>query len=200
MNAPSGQLRLRLSARPLALHWYEYVAVAVFLLAIAGYLPIVVHRTCFKGFGDAMMLVRPSVTADSYLQMWMGHLNGVVSGTPSAPIAAEINFTTYDMTGIALIGLVVWSGHRRFWLAASPQPLVAIAMLTVWRRNGEVAFSWLLTGWSVLMWFGLIAAEVEIFRPFRVVGLVTPATIGLILWGTFRLRQDMLAGYPSSTR
>ncbi len=194
------------------------------------------------------LLVGPSATADLYVQMWSGHLLSIVSYTPNPQIAAEVNFTSYDMTSVgamltriaanglpqsvtlpgwaiasqyfanvAIVMALVWGGHGRFWRLTSGQPplsysalvagavviaalpvmllvsqpnyvafalpLVAIAQVEAWRRDGMVGPSWWLVGWSLLMWLGMIATEVEIVRPLRVIGLVTPATIGLVIWG-----------------
>jgi len=62
-------------------------------------------------------------------------------------------------------------------------PLLAVIQLDVWRRSGRVALLPALFAWSALAWFGMIATEVEVWQPLRVIGLTTPAIVILLGWG-----------------
>jgi hypothetical protein len=67
--------------------------------------------------------------------------------------------------------------------AAFAAPLIAVIQFDAWRRSGRVSVLPTLLAWSVLIWFGMIETEVEIWQPLRVIGLSTPALVILLGWG-----------------
>lgn len=210
-----------------------------------------------------MLCVGPATTFDLYAAMWNDHLRGILSGVPSAAVAAEITFTSYDMLSVgamlarlavnglpetaalpgwanaaqlaadlAFVGALVGIGHRRFWRwgRAQPQlpyalliagatvcaalpvmlsvsqpnyvalaaPLVAIAQVESWRRCGQVAPSLGLVAWSALAWIGMVTTETPIWHPLQVLGLTTPALIGLVGWGLYCLARQPLQDIAAS--
>ncbi|NVN87486.1 MAG: DUF2029 domain-containing protein [Rhodopseudomonas sp.] len=68
-------------------------------------------------------------------------------------------------------------------------PLLAVIQLDAWRRSGRVALLPALFAWSAMAWFGMIATEVEVWQPLRVIGLTTPAIVILLGWGLACLRR-----------
>jgi hypothetical protein len=71
--------------------------------------------------------------------------------------------------------------------AAFAAPLVAAIQLESWRRSGRVTVLPALLAWSAAMWLGMIATEVEIWQPLRVIGLVTPAIVIIVAAGLYCL-------------
>lgn len=72
-------------------------------------------------------------------------------------------------------------------------PLLAVIELDAWRRSGRVALLPGLFVWSAMAWFGLLAMEVEVWQPLRVIGLITPAIVILLGWGLVCLRRSARA-------
>jgi hypothetical protein len=78
--------------------------------------------------------------------------------------------------------------------AAFAAPLVAVIQFESWRRSGRVTVLPALLAWSAVMWLGMIATEVEIWQPLRVIGLVTPAIVIILGWGLYCLGRKIPQG------